>query len=757
MYELLTLVNRDDYFKAVSKRNPAGVYFCRFIGFDEENMVFFKKYQTAAQKKGIYLNKPMKNPTEGEVDYFFKETGGVSSLEAGQLGRTVHLWLKGVVLPRRQLFLDALMEEISLLQSQGMNLNILKNAFVKFMCWSRYLFEGVLGHLGDDDAPKVLYEGDISKYEVYMLRILSRAGCDICYVNFMSEDSYLNIDRQSVFSNALYCKRRGVPDRHFSLLDITEMERVKEMKEKSAALKDAVETNTWVQGDITEEIQKGNSQRGSLGQTKIYNLYYRLLGIDSDEQYLSRIYKMKQRLVQSGKPLVTVENRIGNPTIDEVKGISPVAYQNREDLIYKLAMKINHGGDTVLTAMVQNAFTKTMEESGEDTLPKLYNYGMKLLCWLKRYLPGLYQSYQIEAIPIFFCYGILNESEAEFLNMLSRMPVDVVLLSPDLKMLEIFARMGEKDRGMEERLGHSSPLLPFPKSEPKVKMATTAYNAERELDQLLYTGTGLFRNRQFTRSNPVTLKTTYDEIKILWKEEAKYRPGFEAEAGRVVVPNIFAKICGVPEGDEQGYFRTIESMLTEKTILIKKIPFITAESFNSIRPFVYKFFENGEICPEEIKKHKEYKYDFLSEDIQDYILEKLQQMIDLKWIEADTMGIEYAILATILNLDKNTLRLIQQFDFTRDIPKLMVIDVDEAMFSLEDCIYLLFLNLVGFDIVIFTPTGYRNLEKYVKEDAFEQYQIGQYLFNLTVPLLKARTQQTGSEGLFQRLFGKGRN
>ena len=96
--------------------------------------------------------------------------------------------------------------------------------------------------------------------------------------------------------------------------------------------------------------------------------------------------------------------------------------------------------------------------------------------------------------------------------------------------------------------------------------------------------------------------------------------------------------------------------------------------------------------------------------------------------------------------------LLQQFDFTKTIPKIIVIDTDETMADITDCIYLLFLNLVGFDILIFTPTGYRNIENYIKEDVFENHIIGEYIFNVRLPHLYTNLKEKNSPGFFSRFF-----
>ena len=59
------------------------------------------------------------------------------------------------------------------------------------------------------------------------------------------------------------------------------------------------------------------------------------------------------------------------------------------------------------------------------------------------------------------------------------------------------------------------------------------------------------------------------------------------------------------------------------------------------------------------------------------------------------------MIAQILDLPKEILRLIQKFDFTKKNPKLIYINTGETMISLQDSILVTFLNLAGFDILFF--------------------------------------------------------
>lgn len=136
-------------------------------------------------------------------------------------------------------------------------------------------------------------------------------------------------------------------------------------------------------------------------------------------------------------------------------------------------------------------------------------------------------------------------------------------------------------------------------------------------------------------------------------------------------------------------------------------------------------------------------YGLLREEIQDHILEKLQLLIDRRIIRGTfENGTEYTIIGVVLNLEKEILRLLQRFDFTKKNPKLIYIHTTEQLISLEDSILTAFLNLAGFDVVFFIPTGYQCIEKYFNREMMEEHQIGEYLYDLQVPSFRAAPSNT---------------
>jgi hypothetical protein len=108
----------------------------------------------------------------------------------------------------------------------------------------------------------------------------------------------------------------------------------------------------------------------------------------------------------------------------------------------------------------------------------------------------------------------------------------------------------------------------------------------------------------------------------------------------------------------------------------------------------------------------------------------------------------------VLNLPKEIIRMIQKFDFTKKNPKLIYINVSETVISLEDSILTAFLNLIGFDIVFFVPTGYQSVEKHFNRKLMEEHQIGEYKYDLQVPNLSSlslnSTRHTWRDIIFKR-------
>ena len=136
-------------------------------------------------------------------------------------------------------------------------------------------------------------------------------------------------------------------------------------------------------------------------------------------------------------------------------------------------------------------------------------------------------------------------------------------------------------------------------------------------------------------------------------------------------------------------------------------------------------------------------------------MDKLELLIEQRFIKGTfENGTEYTIIATVLNLPKDIVRMLQKFDFTKENPKLVYVNTKEEMISLEDTILVTFLNLIGFDVVFFVPTGYQTVERYFNGKSIEEHQIGEYMYDLRVPNM-AMISLSGKTKWRDRIFKRG--
>jgi hypothetical protein len=87
------------------------------------------------------------------------------------------------------------------------------------------------------------------------------------------------------------------------------------------------------------------------------------------------------------------------------------------------------------------------------------------------------------------------------------------------------------------------------------------------------------------------------------------------------------------------------------------------------------------------------------------------------------------------------------------VPKLIIYDPDEALFSESDTITIAFLFLLGFDICILTPTGYANIETCIQSNQYSVFKLAQKSFELALPNLSS-ISTSKNKGFWSNLFNQ---
>lgn len=755
MFERKRIHKLEDYFLELGHREEKGTYFYRINGYSEEIKGFIEKYYETAKRSGTVIEGKIPNPTEQNLTYYSEIMGMEFHLNMGFLLGSLKKWLPRMQEYQRTQVAGAIYDLLNQMHKDGKNENMLKNAYIKFMCWLYYKFEQVVSRLGNEQLPKILYEGDISHYELKLLVILSSAGCDVVLLQYHGDAGYLKTDPHSEYSTAYPMNGLSAFPETFSLKWLRqETERKLRLQQVCGPLPDLTNcTNAWMSGNCLEDLLKGVSQRGN-DPKLFYNSLCRISGVEDKLTFQNQLYQFYLQLKNTKRNVVVVNQEIPKPTMEEIERIKRGSSSSFEQMAAQLSANIISTNGMELQRLMRKAFIDVLAKENErqDTkLNRLTNRAVYLLCWLLRYQALLFKNWKSSEIACFiYLGGCRDENESLFIKLLARLPVDVLLLVPNRNQQCVLTDPVLYEVTYQE----SMDLSKFPTDQSEISMETVAHQAEQELDTILYQDSGIYRNQQCTKATAVVLKTMYEEIQILWDQEMKYRPNFSVLDNLVTIPVLFAKVSGVKAGDVEGYWAEIGKLNIGDTFVNTKVPYCTAADRNPIRQYATQFLKNGKLLRSVVKKHSAYPYTVLREEIQDHILDKLQLLLDRKTIRGTyENGTEYTIIATVLNLNQEIVRLIQKFDFTRKNPKFIYINATEKMISLEDSIIAAFLSLAGFDVIFFIPTGYQTVENHFNVKMIEEHQIGEYLYDLQPPAPEKLTpdrRRSWREILFKR-------
>lgn len=885
-FKHMKIQSLDDFFVPLSGRSEKGIYFYRFNKTSDKIDEFIYKYYNAARKSGVVIDGKIGNPTESNLSYYQEIMGMDFQMSMGFISDSLKKWLPRMRAIQRENIAGAIYDVLDGLRRSGKNENMLKNAYIKFMCWLYYKFEGVVEQMNGENIPKIFFVGDIVGYEFMLINILADAGCDVVFVQLHGDVSYLKVD-ENLERSFEYVGENGAAEQNMvrefaadfsiksmlenhdfkaqrengqgtiklqsggqetkshgtggSQVDVQNIQRqesgIPQAEEKSTkslqnkkSLNIKVQsteadninsmanrggsqpkmwykvstrncTNVWIEGNglddflqpagvrkdrfrklyenerRTEKVNNienaqnlhirnaekvnnvenaqnlhnirniennlgngmfsaDNAQGYGADKDKIFfNCYVRINGVWDKLTYENELYQFYLSLKAMKRNVVVISELIPKPDVDEIAKIRRGNYRDVFQLVKGLELNINFTENPIVSEFLINSFEDTVYGEADRlgtgaNINKILNKAVYLLCFINRYQTQLFKNFSYDNIPCFIYMGGCNdENEAMFMHFLARTPIDVLILCPNRAER---CRLEDNilyDINYEEQLA----IDKFPIQNSGLHIGTAAYHAERELDTLMYNDDTIFRDKQYDKARTVSLQTMDREIKILWETEIKYRPGFSTVDGFVNIPVIFSKFSGVKDGNVREYMIMLKKLMTPETVVVDKVPNILSTDANPIKEYATEFFKNGRLHRDKIKKSRAYRYGFLRDEMQDYILDKLEFLIAQKYIKGTfENGTEYTIVSVALNLPKEVTRLLQAFDFTKKNPKLLYINTSDELISLEDTIYLTFLHLLGFDVALFVPTGY-NMEKYFNLKLMEEHQLGDYIYDIQIP------------------------
>ena len=154
MLEHKKIQNLSDYFVELNSRQDKGVYFYRINGYSEEIGEFIKKYYDVARRTGVVIEGKIPNPDEGNLSYYNEIMGMDFQMNIGFILMSLRKWLPRMNEFQRQNVADSIYDSLDSMRRSGKTENMLKNAYIKFMCWLYYKFERIVNQLGENNMYK---------------------------------------------------------------------------------------------------------------------------------------------------------------------------------------------------------------------------------------------------------------------------------------------------------------------------------------------------------------------------------------------------------------------------------------------------------------------------------------------------------------------------------------------------------------------------------------------------------------------------
>lgn len=410
-----------------------------------------------------------------------------------------------------------------------------------------------------------------------------------------------------------------------------------------------------------------------------------------------------------------------------------VAFLDGEKLIIS-------SGNTLVHRKIREAAIDLLElfareEEGGLNSPELRRVLVDVVKWSFNHLEAPLKSANPEMkMPAFLWYGDFKKSHQYFLYFISKIGCDIVSFLPEGN--DVFSLSDpKKEQSFVHVFPETKPSEPFP-AEKRKRTATVAYRASREIETILnHEGSGLYKPWQLRDYEPsaTTLKTTYDELFLLAKEKAMIRPNFEVSHGTVRIPALFSKINGVSRNRREYWDRLHTLMNLENVILIRSFPF--SSGANSDFRFHYRnaLDQDGLLDPEKIAGTHYWKYKHLPTGLQKGLAAAIRNLCTRPKLKPQMRENEEELriylFTQAMQVPENILKMLQKFDYSQDVPKLILYNNElNGTMTRSDAAMLLLLNQLGVDLIIYNPPGHNDIENFIDESAFDAHWLEDVVF-----------------------------
>lgn len=504
------------------------------------------------------------------------------------------------------------------------------------------------------------------------------------------------------------------------------------------------------------------------------NYFCNVKGIDTDSSYNDTLALFNHKFNSLNEAHLTFTSSLNKVTDTTLKDLA----QN-ELLQNPLPLTASIAHNQIFTEALKLTLDMAQRTPAFEDPTALALLKEDLFLWSKTYISTI--DFGNVVIPKCMYYGDLTLQEAYFLILLAFIGFDVIYFNPcgqtllesiDIDGMSQLILLGTPTPNMisfEERISKGVVID---------KVTTYAKQAMNELNDHLYGDCGIYRPWQFAHgtTSPVIMDAVIEDTLTYWAEPATLRPGFKTVGETVYTPVFFNKISGVYK-DRMAYYQLVQklkeaplitfmenlnfcstdftsfSYMQTKAINYHNIGTSTAQ-FNSrdlasLRPCLNA---DGTINEETLKTHALFsKWTHLRLETIAFLIGKLNEFMTGR--HANLFAFPFGetekltLIATSFNMDKEILNLIDRFDFTAQIPKLILYLNGTMPCDTKIALLLGFLHTCGLDIIIFSPNGTSNVNSMISPRFISDIKLEDMVNDFEV-------KSPPKKGFFNRLFNK---
>lgn len=367
----------------------------------------------------------------------------------------------------------------------------------------------------------------------------------------------------------------------------------------------------------------------------------------------------------------------------------------QEEIILTQNVLLNKKISTALVKYLQPALYKC------PTMTAKENLFVKHVVWLYERL----EQHQFKTDAKLVYFGKLDDDTLLHVNLLNAIGYFVLCLSPYQNSVKI-------DSGQEVVFSSTIPNIGFTelmaRGEKPVNnvVETSAKRATREIEELLYSGDIVIKPWQYRQGSTqhLHLNAVLEDIWTYWNQDTRFREGFKIENNVVFVPTFAVELHGI-YSDKDKMCNFLKLITDSGLTHIEKSTTILHPSYTDGEMYSLAFALSAQgISFAKLQQNALYSLNTTNMDVQMFIFKKLNNFYLEKISEINQVEL-LRLIANVITMPVHYLRLIESFDFPFKIPKVVLYIQERALLTSDNCLFLKFLNYLGFDILILSPGG----------------------------------------------------